>query len=341
MTTAPPIDVYVCTYGEKPVLHIAANTGAVTPVSGGGSTTALAVDPHGNVYEGDVYGASPGVTKLPVGGGPPVVLTAGFAAFGVAADADGNVYAAGFRPGTGAAGGEAIKIPAAGGPPSVVWTGTNSAWDIAVDGFQNVYILLLHPVRVVKVPAGGGAHTVYDFAGLLTGTFGNDFVSCFAVDPYGRSLYLDQSRTTDDVILKVPMNGDPATTLGSELSGVQGIAVDASENVYVCDAFNDRVVMIAVGSQPQVTICEAKTPVPIAIKPTRVHAWRPPDLVGRLFGAAAADGSGWLVVNGHFIPIPPRSPALATMLKAAARYINAAVENPELAGQMRNMCSTT
>jgi hypothetical protein len=266
---APPIDVYVCTNEEKPVLHIAANTGSVTAVGGGGPTTSLAVDRLGNVFLGDVFGAGPGVVKLPVGGGAPTTLAPGFAAFGVAADWQGNVYAAGFHPG--ASGPQVIKLPAGGGPPSVIWTGTDNAWNVAVDGFENVYVLLLHPVRIVKVPAGGGSHTVFDFPGVLTGHFGNDFVSCFAVDPNGRDLYLDQSRTADDVILKVPMNGDPPTTLGTGLSGVQGIAVDASGTLYVSDTFHDRVVMISADSGQQLTISDAKLPVPIAIKPIRAQ----------------------------------------------------------------------
>jgi hypothetical protein len=332
---APPIDVYVCTNEEKPVLHIAANTGAVTPVGGGGPTTSLAVDRLGNVFLGDVFGAGPGVVKLPVGGGAPTTLAPGFAAFGVAADWQGNVYAAGFHPG--ASGPQVIKLPAGGGPPSVIWTGTDNAWNVAVDGFENVYVLLLHPVRIVKVPAGGGSHTVFDFPGVLTGHFGNDFVSCFAVDPNGRDLYLDQSRTADDVILKVPMNGDPPTTLGTGLSGVQGIAVDASGTLYVSDTFHDRVVMISADSGQQLTICDAKLPVPIAIKPIRARKWTAPDLVGELFGAAAADGGGWLVIGGHFIPIPPRSPLLDTLVRTAARYVGGAVENQELGEQLRKL----
>ena len=31
-----------------------------------------------------------------------------------------------------------------------------------------------------------------------------------------------------------------------------------------------------------------------------------PDLVGKLFGGAAAGGGGWLVIGDHFFPIPPR-----------------------------------
>jgi hypothetical protein len=333
---APLVDVYVCGNDEAHVLHIAANTGVVTAVAGGGSTTSLAVDPHGNVYMGGVYGGEPGVVKLPAGGGAPTALTPGFAAFGVAADWQGNVYATGFRPNT-TTGPQAIKIPADGSPPFVVWSGPDHAWDIAVDGFENVYVLLLHPVRIVKVPAGGGPHTVFDFPGMLTGSFGSDFISAFAVDPYGQNLYMEQSQTTYDVILKVPTNGGAPTTLGTGLSGVQGVAVDASGTLYVSDTFNNRVVMVPTDGSPQETICQTTLPVPITVKPSRARRWTPPDLVGRLFGAAAVDGGGWLVVGGHFIPIPPRSPLIETLVRVAGRYVGGAVENPEMAEQLRKM----
>ena len=155
-------------------------------------------------------------------------------------------------------------------------------------------------------------------------------VTAFAVDPQGQHLYFALSDFPQDVILEIPINGGPHTRLGTGLSGVQGVAVDAGGNVYVADTCNGRVVMIRADSGGQSTICQTTLPVPIAVEPTRVYRWDEPELVGELFGGIAVDGAGWLVVGGHFIPIPPRSPIMPMLLRMAGRYLCHAIENREL-----------
>jgi NHL repeat-containing protein len=331
----PPVDVYVGGSHQSPLLRIEAVTGDVRNIPGDPDAQGVAADAAENVFLAIFGGDNPGVVKIPAVGGAPKQLVPGFGTFGVAADWEGNAYAVGMY---GAArpdlpGMRALKLPVNGGEPAVIWTGTATPWAIAVDGHKNVYILHHQPVQVVKVPTGGGPHRVYDFPGV----FWNDFTPAFAVDPQGQHLYFALSDFPHDVILKIPINGGPHTRLGTGLSGVQGVAVDADGNVYVADTFNGRVVMIRADSGAQSTICQIALPVPIAVEPTRAYRWDEPDLVGQLFGGVAVDGGGWLVVGGHFIPIPPRSPIMPMLLRMAGRYLGHAVENGELAEQLSEL----
>ncbi len=331
MTTsnAPAVDVFLCSFDANDVLRVAADTGVVTTLARGVPGDGLAVDRAGNLYRGH-WAVDPGILKLPADGGAPQLLAPGFGAMSVAVDWAGNVYAAGLDTNTGV---QTLKVPADGGPPEVIHGGGDFGWAVAVDGLSNVYVLQHQPVRVVKVPAGGGQPVVID----LSGTFRAEFVAAFAVDPQGDHLYLSDWSGPTYTILKVPVIGGPRTSLGTGLAGVQGVAVDIDGNVYVADTFNDRVVMISARSGQQGTLCQAKTPLPLAIPPTRLHGWKTPDLVGRLFGAAAEDGGGWLVVGDHIIPIPPRSPVLSEMLRLAAGHLGSAVVKPELGRQLRDL----
>lgn len=331
----PPVDVYVGGNHQSPLLRIEAGTGDVRNIPGDPDAQGVAPDPAENVFLAVFGGDNPGVVKIPAGGGAPKQLVPGFATFGVAADWEGNAYAVGWYPAPrpDATGMRALKLPADGGEPAVVWTGTATPWAVAVDGHKNVYILHHQPAQVVKVSSGGGPYRVYDFPGV----FRNDFTPAFAVDPQGQHLYFALSDFPHDVILKVPINGGPHTRLGTGLSGVQGVAVDADGNVYVADTFNGRVVMIRADSGAQSTICQTALPVPIAVEPTRAYRWDEPDLVGQLFGGVAVDGGGWLVVGGHFIPIPPRSPIMPMLLRIAGRYLGHAIDNRELADQLSEL----
>jgi DNA-binding beta-propeller fold protein YncE len=325
---APAVDVYLCSFDANDIVRVSAGIRAVTTVARGVAGSGLAVDRAGNLYRGH-WATDPGVLKLPADGGAPTLLASGFHAMSVAADWAGNVYATGSDS---AAGNQTLKLPATGGAPEVIAAGKDLGWAVAADGMSTVYVLHHHPVMVTRIPAGGPI-SVID----LSGTFRAEFVAAFTVDPQGQNLFLSDWSGPSDTVLKVPLNGGPRTRLGAGLAGVQGVAVDVDGNVYIADTFHERVVMVTAGQQ--ITVCEVATPLPLAIPPTHLHSWRGPDLVGRLFGAAAVDGGGWLVVGDHFIPIPPRSPVLSEMLRAAASHLGSAMENPELGHQLRELRS--
>ena len=94
--------------------------------------------------------------------------------------------------------------------------------------------------------------------------------------------------------------------------------------------------MMDTNSGQQVPIFNGVSPNSIAVRPARDHRFTIADLVGRLFGAAAADGNGWILIGDYFVPIPPRSPELGILLQAAIHNRTRAVHNPELAERIRN-----
>ena len=60
-----------------------------------------------------------------------------------------------------------------------------------------------------------------------------------------------------------------------------------------------------------------------------------PDLVGKLFGGAAAGGGGWLVIGDHFIPIPPRPEVLQALVHALGTQLGTPIKNHELGQRLR------
>ena len=64
---------------------------------------------------------------------------------------------------------------------------------------------------------------------------------------------------------------------------------------------------------------------------------RIPEIYGKLLGEVAADGGGWIVIGDHFIPVPPRSELVTTLVQTAARYFGGSIENPRLGEELRTM----
>lgn len=330
-TQPPPVDVYVSSYESPNIWRIEAGSGYVTVVSSAGQGP-LAVDGAGGVY---LPSGPDGVIKVATGGGSSTHLAAGIFTLSLAADAVGNVYIL-TEDGTGV-----VKVPAGGGKPKILWQGTGG-WLVAVDEGENVYVLGLSPVTVVKVPPSGASPTVFD----LSAIFPPSSTPAFAVDPAGQNLYVSRFDPNDvDVhgvplhttIAKVPLNGDPHTTFGTGVRGV-GLAADAGGQVYIADSLNDRVVMLSdQGSGRQLTIAHVTGAYGVAVPAAGLHRWQPPDLMGKLFGAAAADGGGWIVIGDRFIPVPPRSPVNGFLVEAAMRYRTAGINSAELGAQLRSL----
>ena len=341
----PPVDVYIS--NESGVIsRVAAGSGDVTVIARNVNfSNAFTVDSVGNVFANDVFpptGPGDGVYKYPAGGGArTMVAELGVGSMGadyMAADWIGNVYAVAWDTGST----WVVKIPPDGTPPVVIWRVPESplaAWGIAVDRLQNVYIRRWpDPAFVLKVPAGGGLPTTV--ADLSAFDF---WASGFAVDPQGQNVYIttpDRPRNDPNVgwlLTRVPLNGDPHTSVGIDTFG-GGVAADAAGNVYVTRYNDNRVDMFTdSGSGRQITICEVDTPWAVAVPPTSAHRWTVPDLIGKLFGGVAVDGDGWIVIGNQFIPIPPRSPVMAILVQAAMRYLRQGIENPQLGEQLRNL----
>jgi hypothetical protein len=335
----PPVDVYVCSYGEQSgaVLRIRADTGDVSTIPGGSMTVSLAADDNGNAYLAERPGTGVAgfpVVELPAAGGAQKTLTPGFIANSVAVDWAGNVYAIGYSEESDDAPYQAVKVPADGAPWTVLWSGSLSdeyPAAIAVDGFLNAYVVSPQPPSVVKIPASGGPQTVIDLTGVLSTA-----PTQLAVEPSGQHVYIPDAFA--DKVVKVPVNGGAPTNVGTGLSGPQGVAVDGAGNVYIADTFNNRVVMVSAEfSGSQFTICRTATPVPVAVQPTPIFYWLDGlGAIGKLLGGAA-DAGGWLVIGDHFIPIPLRSPLMAIIARAAAPYLGRAIQNPEVGAEVRKL----
>jgi hypothetical protein len=317
---------------ESKVTRISAGTGNVTAL-GQGNWRQFTVDGAGNLFVATDHD----LLRIPAAGGPATkVGDVGFFLEALAADWAGNVYVADYDFDTG---GRVVKIPADGTPPGAVWTGASPPWAIAVDGHQDLYVYLPPPPTVVKVRHVGGSTSVVT---QLPNTAEFWVASAVAVDPQGNNVYLGSATIQPDQtvrysLIRQPTGGGPATILAIDPTGSAELAADAAGFVYAVDWVNERVVMIDSNSGQQTTVIEVANPQAVAVRPVRARPrFTLPDLVGKLFGAAAADGDGWLLIGDHFVPIPPRSPELAAILHAAVRNRGRAMHNPELAERVRN-----
>lgn len=351
LSVAPPVDIYVYSNFSE-IVRIAANTGTLThlPVSPPDDylVQRLAVDAEGNLYFA-TYERGTGILEMPAGGGPLRTYATTIFAVSVAADWAGNAYAIGQDLVSGEQ--QAVKIPSDGSPPIVLWSGSESLAAVAVDGLMNVYITIAGP-KILVLSARGG-HRVVDIASAVSGDY--SVTSFFAVDPQGRNIFIAEdgeshvlgggNPETDGVMVKIPLDGAPPTRTRIDryyeaFQDFGGVTVDDWGNAYLADYFAGRVIMVPADGGPQVSIAELPSVWGIAVKPTRRERFAPPDLIGRLFGGAASDGGGWLVIGGRFIPIPPRSPVLEALVRRAAPYLGGAVHNAELFARLQAMRST-
>jgi len=56
---------------------------------------------------------------------------------------------------------------------------------------------------------------------------------------------------------------------------------------------------------------------------------------GQLISDRVSDGGGYVLIGGHIVPIPPRSPAMALLEQAAALHAPETLENQALGEQVR------
>jgi YVTN family beta-propeller protein len=144
----------------------------------------------------------------------------------------------------------------------------------------------------------------------ITRTFNVGAFGWMVVSPDGSQLYVTNSDDNTMSIVDTSTNAVTATVAVDDLPS--GLAVNPQgTNVYVANLNGGSVSVISVQTAPP-------------------DSWHIPDLVGELLGAVDRDGFGWVVIGNHFIPIPPRSPSMSAIARAAGPYMNRSIENRDI-----------
>ena len=139
-----------------------------------------------------------------------------------------------------------VKLSSTGTNPVVLLTYLNSPEDIAVDASGNVFAL--DGSTLYKITSGGTSSTV--------GTFNNaNGIGIDAAD----NVYVATYGSSVPYIIEVPAAGGNNIHLGSGLSYMTDVAVDASGNVYVCNDGNASIMEIPAGGGTPVTIASGFT----------------------------------------------------------------------------------
>ena len=211
---APPTDG-----GSSGSITIATCAGECVEVVAGFSN--LVTIDSANLY----VGASAGITRVPLGGGPATSLTAlTRLPIAMVVDASALYWAD-------AAEGTIMRVPLSGGTPATIASGLVDARGIAVDA-TSVYWVLADG-SVSAAPIGGGdvrslapAREVSSSSGLYGANIAVD-----ASNVYWTYVGTSQANYSDGAVLEVPLAGGSTTVIMPNAAYPTTIAVDAA-NVY-------------------------------------------------------------------------------------------------------------
>lgn len=170
----------------------------------------------------------------------------------VAVDIAGNIYVANTF-------GDAVVKLAAGTdtPITLPFDGLNNPEGLAVDGAGDVYVADTLNKRVMKLEPGAAHAVALPFAGL-------GWVHGVAVDVSARSVYAAAHEPSR--VLRLPADANSADAL--PFSGLQEpakVAVDASDDVYVSDKLNNKILKLrGDGTQIELPFADLQWPEGIA-----------------------------------------------------------------------------
>jgi YVTN family beta-propeller protein len=139
-----------------------------------------------------------------------------------------------------------------------------------------------------------------------------------AVSPDGAQLYVTNSDDGTVSVIDTATN-TVSTTIAVGSSPLWAAVSPSGTRVYVTNSGDNTISVIS--TEPEYT------------SPSQ-------GLTGALIGAIDRDGGGWLVIGNKFIPIPPRSPVLSIIAEAAAAHVGNAIENVDMADQIRQLLQT-
>jgi len=206
-------------------------TGPQTYVVNTGITTLLPANSGGAV-------AAPGYT-----GSSKSTVFSGTSYIVYARDATGNFYAFDY---SNTSDKKLVKLSSTGSLLATLLTFLSRPEDIAVDASGNVFAL--DGSTIYKISSGGTSSTVGSFGGA----------NGIALDAAG-NIYVAAYSGSITSITEVPAAGGSNINIGSGLSYMTDVAVDANGNVYVCNDGDASIKKIPAGGGSAVTIASGFT----------------------------------------------------------------------------------
>jgi DNA-binding beta-propeller fold protein YncE len=301
-------------FDVAPLMNI--DPGTVTAIGASWhAPSSIAVDAAGNTYVAD--SSTGGIYK----NGNATAIASGFSLpSAVAVDAAGNLYVAD-------TGNNRIrKVPyvsGAYGTAVTIYTGLSGPSGLALDDNGNLYVADSGNSRVLLLASAGGQQL-----GTVVTTIGSGFTTpvALAVDNYGNNLYVADNGTK--TVVQLALATSVQTTVLSGLTTAAGIAVDASDSLYVVD--NGAQTISRVGNN-QGSFGSSTTLATVVGKPTAIAL----DTLGDVYAADTADATVAKMARtagslsfGSVIAGSSSSPLTATISNGGAIYTTVSLSSP-------------